>query len=210
METTRTYTMGARATAKEETRARVIQAVIDLAKEKLALELTLDDIAARAATSVQTVLRHFGGRDALIDAAIAAGATEVAEERRVTAGDIEQGMRVIIDHYELRGDFMVRMLGQDSDERIRSFTEPGKALHREWVEHLFGPQLSDLPVARRDELTDLLVVATDLYCWKLLRRDRGLDRATTQARMTALVAAILTTATLTTAPLTTAQRSTHD
>lgn len=189
MTTTRKYTMGARATATERTRARVLQSVIELAQEKMALELTLDDVATRAGTSVQTVLRHFGSRDSLLDAAIAAGAEEVVEERRATPGDLEQGLHVIVDHYELRGDFMVRMLGQDSDERIRSFTEPGKLLHRRWVEDLFEPQLSARP--DREELIDLLVVATDLYCWKLLRRDRGLDRATTQARMTALVRSIL-------------------
>jgi hypothetical protein len=36
-----------------------------------------------------------------------------------------------------------------------------------------------------------LVVATDVYTWKLLRRDRGLDQATVEARVRQLIASIL-------------------
>jgi len=43
----------------------------------------------------------------------------------------------------------------------------------------------------REELTDLLVVATDVYTWKLLRRDRGLDRPTAEARVRHLIVAVL-------------------
>jgi hypothetical protein len=43
----------------------------------------------------------------------------------------------------------------------------------------------------RDEAIDLLVVATDVYTWKLLRHDRGLSRSATQERMRALVDAVL-------------------
>ena len=62
-------------------------------------------------------------------------------------------------------------------------------LHREWVEEVFAPQLA----ARRDrkELVDLLVVATDLLTWKILRRDGGMDRSTTCKRMLRLIRAVL-------------------
>lgn len=54
---------------------------------------------------------------------------------------------------------------------------------------VFAPQLA----GREDgaALTDLLVVATDVYPWKLLRRDAGLDRTTTQERLLRLVRALL-------------------
>ena len=37
------------------------------------------------------------------------------------------------------------------------------------------------------------MVATDVYTWKLLRRDRELSRASTEARMKTLVASVLAT-----------------
>ena len=67
----------------------------------------------------------------------------------------------------------------------------GRAVHRRWVREVFGPLL---PPAGpdRDEVLDLLVVATDVYTWKLLRRDRGLSAPRTRARTEALVRAVLT------------------
>jgi hypothetical protein len=64
-----------------------------------------------------------------------------------------------------------------------------RRIHRDWVEEVFAPQLADL--ADREELVDLLVIATDVLTWKILRRDSGLDRASTCQRMRRLVTAVL-------------------
>ena len=62
-------------------------------------------------------------------------------------------------------------------------------VHRRWVAHAFGPLL---PSGRgREEAVDLLVVATDVYTWKLLRRDRRLSVRQTCERMESLVRAVL-------------------
>ena len=55
---------------------------------------------------------------------------------------------------------------------------------------MFAPYLSDSR-AVRTQLVDLLAVATDVYTWKQLRRDRDLDRATTTQRIHDLVAALI-------------------
>jgi hypothetical protein len=68
-------------------------------------------------------------------------------------------------------------------------TREGKALHRAWVEEVFAPYLDEADDP--DELTDLLVVATDVYTWKLLRRDRRLGRDRTERRMRRLVDVLL-------------------
>ncbi|GGM16183.1 hypothetical protein GCM10007977_016820 [Dactylosporangium sucinum] len=183
--------MRARAEAKAATRLRVLRAVLELSEEKMTIEITLDEVASRAATSVQTVLRHFGSRDGLLDAAVALASAEVEQERRAPAGDVAGAVEAVVAHYERRGDFVLRLLGQEHDPRIAAVVGPGKELHRRWVEDTFGPQLQARPEGDREALADLLVVATDLYTWKLLRRDRGLDRPTTQSRMHAMVTAIL-------------------
>jgi hypothetical protein len=64
-------------------------------------------------------------------------------------------------------------------------------MHRAWVAEVFAGALDGLDPAGRDELVDLLVVATDVYAWKLLRRDRGLSRAQTEHRIHTLVSAVL-------------------
>jgi hypothetical protein len=78
------------------------------------------------------------------------------------------------------------MLAQESsDELVHRLTENGRHMHREWVRSTFASVVDG-----REDLLDLLVVATDVYTWKLLRRDRGHSRATTEERMKALVRAV--------------------
>jgi AcrR family transcriptional regulator len=186
--------MTARADAAAQTRRRIVRAAFELSHEKLSLEIVLADVAERAGVSVQTVLRHFGSRDGLFEAVAAFAREEVAEERAAPVGDIAAAVEVIFDHYEARGDMVLRLLGQEfSDERVRMVTEQGRRMHREWVGQVFAPQLGDRAEADRDALTDLLVVATDVYTWKLLRRDRRLDRGQAQARVRHLIDAVLAT-----------------
>ena len=187
----RAYRQSARATATAATRHRIVDGMVALAHERLTIEITLDDVARRAGVSVATVLRHFGSRDGLFDAAVRDTVAAVEAERR-TSGPESDPVAVVVGHYEVRGDFMRRMLAQeDSDVRIRAFTVPGRLLHRSWVEEAFADPLAT--AIDRDELVDLLVVATDLQTWALLRRDRGLSRAMTESRMRRLVAAAVAT-----------------
>jgi AcrR family transcriptional regulator len=186
MKTTRKYTMGARAQAVEETRRRILQAVIALSGERPFAEITLDAVAERAGVSVQTVLRQFGSRDSLVAEGTEIATAEILEERRAPAGDIPAAMRNLADHYERLGQTALLMLAQEGhDDLARKVTDRGKAMHRDWVQDAFAPATRD------DRVLDLLVVATDVYTWKLLRIDRGHSRAVTERRMHDLVDAVL-------------------
>jgi AcrR family transcriptional regulator len=192
MNTTRTYTMRARAAAVEETRRRVMQAAFALAEDRMFSDISLDAVARRAGVSVQTVLRQFGSRAELLESTKEYAAGVVAEERRSAPGDVDGALRLLVDHYERRGDATLLRLAEESrDPLVASVVERGRDLHRSWVVDTFGPLLADVPESSRDEHLDLLVVATDVYAWKILRRDRRLSRAVTEARMHALVAALL-------------------
>lgn len=182
--------MRARAEAVSSTRTRILRAMLDLAVERLTVEITLDDVAARAGVSVRTVLRHFGDRDGLLDAATELAIVEFEAERETTPGDVDDAMRVIVDHYETRGDFVIRLLAQEDDPRIGPMVAFGRLSHRTWVADAFGPRLPSGDAAREESI-DLLVVATDVYAWKLLRRDRGLGRDVVEDRMRRMVALIL-------------------
>jgi AcrR family transcriptional regulator len=186
----RSYDMSTRAPAAEATRSGILRTALELVGEKPTLEVVLADVAAGAGVTVKTVLRHFGSREGLFDALWEFGRREIAEERETPVGDTDAALRVIVDHYERRGDWVTGLLAQEaSDPRIAAFAAEGRRTHRNWVETVFAPQLEDR--ATRDEAVDLLVVATDVSTWKLLRRDRGLDRATVQRRMRRLVSAVL-------------------
>lgn len=188
---TRPYTMTARAKAVQATRDGIVQAVGTLSAERPLADISLDDVASRAGVSVQTVLRQFGSRAELFEAASRQLRRQVVDERRTPVGDVAGAVRVICDHYELRGDSVLLMLAQEGTEDLmaRAVAE-GRMMHRTWVAEVFAPFLPG--GAGRDEAVDLLVVATDIYSWKLLRRDRGLSRARTRQQIERLVRAVLT------------------
>ena len=153
-------------------------------------DISLDDVAREAGVSVQTVLRQYGSRAALIESHIEYAIARVTEERVAPVGDVDAALRVIVDHYELRGDTAMLMLAQEhGDAQVGVLTEKGRVMHRRWVEQVFAPYAEG-----DDGLIDLLVVATDVYTWKLLRRDRGLPRKQTENQMKKLVHAVLASA----------------
>jgi len=192
MKTPRPYTMRARAESVQQTRRRIIAATYDLSTRRLLADIALGDVAEAAGVSVQTVLRQFGSRAGLLEATSEHVAAEVAAERRVGAGDVDEGIRLLVDHYERRGDAVLLLLAQEPHEAaVAPVVERGRRLHREWVEQTFAPVLDPLPADEREVRTDLLAVATDVYTWKLLRRDRGLGRARTEERMRLLVTSLL-------------------
>lgn len=188
----RGYTMRARAESVERTRQRILDAPVELATELPFAAITLAAIAERAGVTVQTVLRQFGSRDELIDAAVARATVEETARRRTVPGDIDDALRVLIDRYEVVGDRMMILLGQERWEPIvRTITDHGRAVHRDWLEQVFATHLAARDTRAREDLLDRLIVATDLYTWQLLRRDRGRSRDRTQQQMRRLVDAVL-------------------
>jgi AcrR family transcriptional regulator len=191
MKTKRPYRMTTRAAAVQETRERILAAMFKLGTQRLFPEISLDDVAAEAGVSVQTVLRQFGSRAGLIEANIEYALGQVAEERATPVGDVDAAVRVICEHYESRADIALLMLAQEkSDAQVGVLTVRGRLMHRQWVADVFAPFAGG-----DDAIVDLLVVATDVYTWKLLRRDLGLSGPQTRERIHTLVTAVLTATT---------------
>jgi len=187
---TRNYTMRARAESTLETRERILDAVIALSEERLSLEIVLADVAERSGVSVQTVLRHFGDRRGLFEQARGRQVKRVRAERAAPVGDAAAAVRTIVAFYERMGEWSLMLQAQEHcDQLSRQTVELARRVHREWVEEIFAPQLA----GRQDrvELVDLLVIATDVLTWKILRRDGGMSRAVTCDRMLRLVQAVL-------------------
>jgi AcrR family transcriptional regulator len=183
----RSYTMTTRAESAERTRTGILEAAFELSNTIPISAISLENVAAQAGVSVQTVLRRFGSKAGLFEEALAYANAAVVDERRAPVGDVDAALRIVVDHYELRGGSSLLLLAQEeSDDQVRRVTDLGKATHRRWVEDVFAPYLTG-----DEALVDLLVVATDVYTWKLLRRDRGLSRHQTQHRMRQLVTGIL-------------------
>jgi AcrR family transcriptional regulator len=187
----RSYEMRARKEAAAATYNAIAQAAIDSIAAKRSLSITLGSVADRAGVTVKTVLRHFGSRDALVEAAWSQALQDVVVERSAPAGDPERALAVLIEHYERRGDMVLGLLAEeDKDPRALKMCDSGRVEHRSWVEDVFDTGLP-AEAAERSRLIDALVVATDVYSWKLLRRDRGLSVDDVRDRMLLMTNAVL-------------------
>jgi AcrR family transcriptional regulator len=186
----RSYDMGTRQQAKTATRDVIIRAAIDTFMAERSFAITLPSVAERAQVTVKTVLRHFGSRDSLIDAAWARAYDEVMAERVPPHSDPEAALEVLIAHYERRGEVALAMLADDMDPRAARMNNAGRLAHREWVEQVFTDRLPATAV-EHTRLVDVLVVATDVYAWKLLRLDRGLSVDDVTDRMLLMTEAVL-------------------
>lgn len=185
----RTYRMQARAATTEATRRKILEATGAAFDELPYDRITLAAIAQRAGVSVQTVLRHFESREGLFLAALVHLSEQMAGNRDVEPGaDVGEVVDVLVDHYEQFGDKVLRTLAQeDLVPALRVLTNFGRAYHLEWCEEAFAPALKGLRGKRRKRRTYQLVALTDIYTWKILRRDRELSVAETKLAMRELI-----------------------
>ncbi|HET8820056.1 MAG TPA: helix-turn-helix domain-containing protein [Thermoleophilaceae bacterium] len=183
MNTTKRYSMELRAAAAEATRERILSAAHELFLERWYDDVTLAVIAERAGVSVQTVINHFGGKEGLFTGVQERFGRDVGDLRySATPGDVDSIVGVLLDDYERTGDAVIRLLAlEEKVPSVAPMLAVGRRGHREWVEAMFGAP----------EVTAELVVATDVYTWKLLRRDQGLSRKRTAASMRRLIQGIL-------------------
>ncbi len=186
----RRYVMRARADAKGATHRAIIRATIALYYERPGPGSSLEEIALRAGVTAQTVLRHFGSRAGLEEAARAEAVAEVRSEREASPGDLDAAIRALFDHYERRARAVLALLAQETLTGAPDLSQ-GRAVHRRWAADVCAPQLARQEPRRRAALVDQLVVVTDVYAWKLLRLDRGLSRRAAEERVKDMIAALL-------------------
>jgi AcrR family transcriptional regulator len=188
--TVRTYRQTRRADATGRTREGILAAAQALFREDPRLDPSLETVAERAGVSARTVLRQFGSKEGLFEAAVAVGMAESAASRRVAPGDVEGALRKLCAHYEESGDEVMRWLGwTERLPHVRQVTERGTEMHLEWVEAVFAPDLDGLARSERRARRAALATATDVYVWHLLHRREGLGREATRAAMVGLVEA---------------------
>jgi AcrR family transcriptional regulator len=186
--------MQARADAVEATRSRLIQSAFDAFAARLYDDVTIASVARDAGVSHQTLLNHFGSKEGLYAAMVEVAAERISETRAgAIPGDAASVVGALMDQYEAHGDANARAAALD--ERIPAVAAMlvrARAYHQQWLAEMFADHLPPAGAARREALA-ALHVATDVYTWKLLRRDLGLSRRATSDTMTRIVTALLRT-----------------
>jgi AcrR family transcriptional regulator len=185
----RGYEMRSRAEAAAATGESILDATEELFWSMPVDLLSLDQIATLAGVTTQTIIRRFGGKDGVVAAAAERARARVAEQRSVApVGDLPAAVNVLVDHYELFGDKVMRLLAdEESSPTLKAIVEDGREFHRAWTREVFAPTLGVLNGAERSRRLAQLVAVCDVYTWKLLRRDAALSRPQTELALTEML-----------------------
>lgn len=184
--------MAARADGVVATRERIARAMLQLALAQPFEDITLAAVARASGVSHQTVLNHFQSMEGAAAAAARVLSQEtIAARAKARPGDIAGAVSVLVGEYERIGDASARWAM--ASERLGSLApllDDARAGHQAWLHRIFEGRLPKASAARRRAIVSLHA-ATDVYTWKLLRRDLRLTRHETEAAMTDLVKGVL-------------------
>jgi AcrR family transcriptional regulator len=189
-EATRPYVMKARAEAAAATKTRILESARALLVTHSFEDMTIDAIAEGANTTVRTVMRVFGSKEELFAQALHSlsefGITPIVSK------EIDALLAVAYDFYEKIGDTVIRWLADEGRlPAMHEHLEIGRKHLRSWVGKAFEERLNALEGAARKELLDGLIVAFDVYSWKLLRRDFRLSRRAAQATTKRMIVGLI-------------------
>jgi len=155
-------------------------------------EITLENIAKDAGVTVQTVIRRFRGKEGLLCEAVKILAAQINAQRGRPSGDLAALVDGLYADYERTGDALIRLLAIESRyPAIKRFTDVGRREHRQWISDTMAGPLRNLETAVRPSVVDALVIATDVYAWKLLRRDMGRSIPAAKKTTKSLVRAVI-------------------
>jgi AcrR family transcriptional regulator len=178
---TRSYSMTQRAKSAAKTAEKIISSTFQLWKERPLNEITLDSIADRSGVAIRTILRKFGSRDGLIQACLSHDASIIIEERAHTpVGDIDGILHTLLSNYEKMGDAGIRTIYMENElKEAKEIGEKGRKVHREWCARVFTPFLPGPDHNEYEIRLTAFITATEIYLWKLLRKDLGYDEEKT-------------------------------
>jgi len=164
----RPYRQGARAVAAQQTRAAILDAAARAFAGGAYDAVSLERIAAAASVTVQTVLRLFGSKDGLFEAAAERALAELGAERDAAVDERPRSaIATMCRMYERWGEATHRVLAQeDRVPSIRRVAARGRAHHRRWVRALFAKKLRGAAKQRR---LALLTALLELESYRRLR-----------------------------------------
>ena len=182
----------ARAHAEEHTRTELLDAADQAFMSGPWEHASLEAIAGAAGVTKQTLLRHFGSKDGLLEQVRRRAIAEV-ERQRLSAptNDIAGAVDNLLDHYEIRGGRAMRSSNMDLDGPLADLGRRARQFHYDWVEHAFGAWLDTAAPAERERLRAALIAVCDVQTWWILSHELGMERSEVRATLILTIGRLL-------------------
>ncbi len=188
----RTYTKRARAQAEGQTRTALLDAADEAFLSGPWEHASLEAIAGTAGVTKQTLLRHFGSKDGLLEQTLRRAIAEVERQRLgAPTNDIAGAVDNLLDHYETRGGPAMRSSNMDLDGPLADLGRMARQFHHDWVEHAFGTWLKAAPPRERERLRAALIVVCDVQAWWILAHDLAMPRRAVRATLILIITRLL-------------------
>ena len=163
-----------RAEAEKRTRAALLDAADEAFLSGPWEQASLDAIAGAAGVTKQTLLRHFGSKDGLLEHVLLRAIDEVQTQRMsVPRDDIGGAVDNLLEHYEVRGGRAMRSSNLDLEGSLADLGRRARQFHYDWVELAFGTWLTAVGPAERRRLRAALIAVCDVQAWWILTHDLG-------------------------------------
>lgn len=182
----------ARAEAEERTRAALLDAADEAFLSGPWEQATLDAIARAAGVTKQTLLRHFGSKEGLLEQGLRRAVHKVEEQRfGVPINDIAGAVDNLLEHYEAVGGRAMRSSNLELDGSLADLGRRARQLHYDWVELAFGGWLAAASASQRRRLRAALIAICDVQAWWVLSHDLQLSRAEVRATLILTITRLL-------------------
>src|SRR3954468_14276578 len=185
----RSYRQGRRAEAAQARTEAIMEAAVELYKERPFEQITLADVAEKAGVGLQTLIRRVQTKDGLIRAANAWTAERIGGARgEPDSSDPAVVAAALERQYEPWGALIERTLRQEElSAALAEGAQAGRVAHAAWVDAAFAARLA----AGGPHVRAQLIAACGVELWLVLRRDVGLSADETRDTVADLIRKII-------------------
>jgi AcrR family transcriptional regulator len=190
----RIYRMTARAAAAERTGERITDAMLRRFAELPYDRIRLEDVAADAEVTVQTVIRRFGTKHGLLAATVERELTRLATERAAAMGKSPQAtLHSLVGYYEDHGALILKLYAEaDQAPGVPELAARGRSYHVSWCREAFLEAVDHrLDKATRERRLAQVVAVCDATTWRILRFDGHLSPRQTEKALLELLLPLL-------------------
>ena len=172
--------MTARAEQVARNEQSILDALIALWLEMPIAEITLEQVAERSGVTVRTILRKYGSKEGLIEASLERAPGNLLTRSEAPSGDIDEALNSLLQEYEAMGPAVIRTIAiEEQYPAARKILEKGRVHHRDWCAQVFSACLPEPGTPAFETKLTAFITATEIYLWKLLRKDLGKSREET-------------------------------
>lgn len=187
--------MSKRAASVNDTGNRIVDAVLVRFAVSSYDQIRLEDVAADAGVSLQTVIRRFGSKAGLVTAMATRELARIAATREQQGGrPTRHVVADLVTHYERYGDLILKVYAEAAQvEGLAEIARSGREYHVHWCTATFAQALRHLTEEslRRRRSAQILALC-DATTWRVLRRDGALEPAEIEEALLELLLPLLT------------------